>query len=293
MELNKIIKVKTTNNDNYKRDLENGKLCSIDLFINDIDNNKLEKDIYNISNGSMGISGAIGGVLFFVSIIVGIAMANWWVIVIGIALSMVLLSIGASKDKKEDSSYLPKFEDYINNIADKYEENFDNFLKENNINKKDIQDIVLLRTNIADYENEIIQCYINSKEIVFFNLPIKLLTVNFNMKNYYIPYWNSDINIYIERFKEKDIEHYTYFGSEVNEVSGNGVNLGGALLGGFLFGGVGAIIGSQEEINSKINDLREVQITFKNNKMINIKGINLFKDLLCYFPNKELNTKKK
>lgn len=149
----------------------------------------------------------------------------------------------------------------------------------------------MLRTNIADYEKDIIQCYINSKEIVFFNLPIKQLKVNFNMTNYFIAYWNNVINIYVERFK--DIEHYTYFGSEVNEVSGNGVNLGGALLGGFLFGGVGAIIGSQEEITNKINDLREVQVTFRNNRMINIKGINLHKDLLCYFPNKELNTKKK
>ena len=61
-----------------------------------------------------------------------------------------------------------------------------------------------------------------------------------------------------------------------------GAGLTGATIWGFLFGTL--------TLNNEICDLREALITVAENKMIDVKGIDFYKDFLRYFPDKELHS---
>jgi hypothetical protein len=200
---------------------------------------------------------------------------------------------------------------YFNKLIEKFKNDADIF---NSIYKVDIENaktIIIEKSHLAFQDKS--ACYnINKDEIVFFDIPkVSILRFHFTTgllpKSdlsidqyqemalrmhetdlvYTIPYLHANNLITPYRYSEKDIVSFTYLGTEVVKVTGGEVNLigigmTGAIIWGALFGTL--------TLNNEICDLREVLVTLSDNKMIDVKGIDFYKDLLCYFPDKELHS---
>lgn len=87
---------------------------------------------------------------------------------------------------------------------------------------------------------------------------------------------------------ENNIEYFKLTGEILSNVTGGGSDLGGAIIGSVLAGGVGAIIGSREEISTEFIDNKRTIILYRQED--NIRYLEFDKDvydvLISLFPKK-------
>ena len=88
-----------------------------------------------------------------------------------------------------------------------------------------------------------------------------------------------------------DIKYYKIKGSERKEqyVSGGGSSIKGAVVGGIIAGDTGAIIGSRKGIETTYKDVddREIIVTLKDGKEVELVDLECYELLLDYIPEKE------
>lgn len=266
----------------------------LDDYFNDILNGKINinRDITKsimINNNGLIFVCAISFILWIIFLFINFKIS---IILLVVWVLCIVFIVFSKKEKLIFEKCIP----LINEIADKSMNEYYNFLKENRIKEKNISSALVERTNIDILENEkVIQYYLDENGITLYSLPLYKLTLWIGLDKYIIPIFSKENAEKMVKYKTKDIDKFTYYGSELIEtdVNGGGYDLGGALLGGFLFGGVGAVIGSREEIKttSKKLDLREVQINFKGKKTIVLKSFDIYKELMTYFSDKEIVNK--
>ncbi len=219
-----------------------------------------------------------------------------------------------SKKRANEIELAAQKEIYIhfNKLIEKFKNDADIFNSSYKVDIENAKTIIIEESYLAFQDKS--ACYnINKDEIVFFDIPkVSILKFHFTtglfpksdisidkyqelaLKMhetdlvYTIPYLHANNLITPYRYSQKDIVSFTYLGTEVVKVTGGEVNLtvagltGGAAIWGYLFGTL--------TLNNEICDLREVLVTLSDNKMIDVKGIDFYKDLLCYFPDKELHS---
>ena len=127
---------------------------------------------------------------------------------------------------------------------------------------------------------------INDKELKIFTDDLCNLEYYINEKNGIIP---SKVNEQI--YPLSDIKYYKIKGSERKEqyVSGGGSSIKGAVVGGIIAGDTGAIIGSRKVIETTYKDVdnREIIVTLKDGKEIELVDLECYELLLDYIPEKE------
>ncbi|MGE5456559.1 MAG: EF-Tu/IF-2/RF-3 family GTPase [Ignavibacteriales bacterium] len=265
----------------------------IDRLLND--NELLIKNKLIVFGGSSTV-GCIGIVIASVFAILGFAIFSYIGGIIGIILGA---SISKSMSLDDSNKSVAVIKPKLSAIQNLFNNRYNEYIRKYNADKK-TKTAIIIRTNLFDVKNNAIQYFINEDEIKFFPISIYNITIYTSIKEgelekqkkCIIPYINELETMEPIIIKKSDIEDYTVHGSNVSETSsvGGGMDIGGALLGGLLFGTAGAILGGAEkqEIINKINDTREIQINLKNKKMIIIKGFDLYEELLCFIPKKEL-----
>ncbi|GEM_PF-5948759 len=247
-------------------------------------------------------------------------------LIIGAILAFLVYQLADSKSKSEhpeeeikevaikranEMEQIAQKEIYIhfNKLIEKFKNDADIFNSNYKVDIENAKTLIIDSSHLTFHDKSI--CYnINEDEIVFYDIPkVSILrfhfttcmsdTLDISMEQYkvlrkyetdlvyIIPYLHANNLITPYKYSEKDIVSFTYLGTEVVKITGGeinltGVGLTGPIIWGYLFGTL--------TFNNEICDLREVLVTVSGNKMIDVKGIDFYKDLLCYFPDKELHS---